>query len=73
MTQDIIDLLVKMLEEQKEQIKDLKKTQEEKIDAIEEKLDSLIAFKNRLIACGVLLSALFAYLWDFFKSLFYRG
>lgn len=62
MPQDVIDMLVKMFEEQGK-----------KIDALEEKIDSLIAFKNRLIACGVLLSALFAYLWDFFKSLFYRG
>lgn len=73
MTQDIIDLLVKMLEEQKEQIKDLKKTQEEKIDAIEEKIDGLIEFKNKLIGIGVLLSIFFAGIWDFFKGLFGRS
>lgn len=62
MTKDITDLLVKMLDEQGK-----------KIDKLENKVDELIALKNKLIAGGVVLSAIFGFIWDWFKNLFNRG
>lgn len=59
---EITDLLVKMIEEQSE-----------KIDKLETKVDELIALKNRIIAGGVILSAIFGYVWDWFKELFGRS
>lgn len=69
MTQDVIDLLIEMLKSQNDKIDE----QNDKIDNLEKKIDGLIEFKNKLIGIGVLLSVVFAGIWDFFKSLFYRG
>lgn len=52
---------------------EMMKEQGKKIDKLENKVDELIALKNKLIAGGVVLSALFGYLWDFFKNFFSRG
>ena len=62
MRDEVTQLLVKMLEKQ-----------DEKIDNLEKKVDELIALKNKLIAAGVVLSAIFGYLWDFFKNFFGKG
>jgi len=62
MSEEVTNLLLKMLE-----------AQGEKIDKLEEKVDELIAMKNRLIAGGIVLSAIFGYLWDWFKSFFGRN
>jgi hypothetical protein len=62
MTQDVVDLLIDMM-----------KSQNEKIDNLEKKIDGLIEFKNKLIGIGVLLSVIFAGIWDFFKGLFGRN
>jgi len=62
MSDEVTQLLVKMLEKQ-----------DEKIDNLEKKVDELIALKNKLIAAGVVLSAIFGYLWDFFKNFFGKG
>ena len=63
MTQtEVTSLLIKMLDEQGK-----------KIDKLEEKVDELIALKNKLIAGGVVLSAIFGYIWDFFKNFFGRN
>lgn len=56
------DLLLEMMKEQGR-----------KIDKLENKVDELIALKNKLIAGGVILSALFGFLWDWFKNIFNRG
>lgn len=56
------DLLLEMMKEQGR-----------KIEKLESKVDELIALKNKLIAGGVVLSAIFGYLWDFFKNIFNRG
>lgn len=56
------DLLLEMMKEQGK-----------KIDKLENKVDELIALKNKLIAGGVVLSAIFGYLWDWFKNFFNRG
>lgn len=69
MTKDVIDMLVKLLEEQGKKIDKL----ENKFDQLDTKVDELIALKNKLIACGVVLSALFGFLWDWFKNFFNRG
>ena len=62
MTQnEVTSLLIKMLDEQGK-----------KIDKLEEKVDELIALKNRLIAGGVVLSAIFGYVWDWFRNFFGR-
>ena len=37
---------------------------------LEKKVDELIALKNRLIAGGVILSAIFGFVWDWFKNIF---
>lgn len=62
MTGETTQLLIKMLDEQGK-----------KIDKLENKVDELIALKNKLIAGGVLLSAIFGFIWDFFKNFFNRG
>ena len=62
MSTEINDLLVKMIDEQGQ-----------KIDKLETKVDELIALKNKLIASGVILSAIFGYIWDWFKELFGRS
>lgn len=59
---EVTSLLIKMLDEQGK-----------KIDKLEEKVDELIALKNKLIAGGVILSAIFGALWDWFKTLFGRN
>lgn len=59
---EVTSLLIKMLDEQGK-----------KIDKLEEKVDELIALKNKLIAGGVVLSAIFGYIWDFFKNFFGRN
>ena len=48
------------------------KDQGKKIDKLEIKVDELIAMKNRLIAGGIILSAIFGFVWDWFKNLFGR-
>lgn len=53
------DLLLEMMKEQGR-----------KIDKLENKVDELIALKNRVIAGGIILSALFGFLWDWFKNFF---
>ena len=62
MSDEVTHLLVKMLEKQ-----------DSKIDNLEKKVDELIALKNKLIAGGVVLSAIFGYVWDFFKEFFGRN
>ena len=59
MSDEVTQLLIKMIEEQGRRIEDLDK-----------KVDELIAMKNKLIAAGVILSAIFGYIWDFFKNFF---
>jgi len=59
MTDEVTTLLIKMLDEQSK-----------KIDNLEEKVDELIALKNKLIAGGIVLSAIFGYVWDWFKNFF---
>lgn len=56
------DLLLEMMKEQGR-----------KIDKLENKVDELIALKNRIIAAGIVLSAIFGAIWDWFKDLFNRG
>lgn len=56
------DLLLEMMKEQSR-----------KIDKLENKVDELIALKNRVIASGIILSALFGFLWDWFKNFFSKG
>lgn len=56
------DLLLEMMKEQGR-----------KIDKLENKVDELIALKNKLIAGGVILSAIFGFIWDWFKNIFNRG
>ncbi len=46
------------------------KDQGKKIDKLEIKVDELIAMKNRLIAGGIILSAIFGFVWDWFKNFF---
>ena len=59
---EVTSLLIKMLDEQGK-----------KIDKLEEIVDELIALKNKLIAGGVVLSAIFGYIWDWFKNFFGRS
>lgn len=59
---EVTSLLIKMLDEQGK-----------KIDKLEEKVDELIALKNKLIAGGVVLSAIFGYIWEWFKNFFGRN
>lgn len=62
MSQETINLLIEMM-----------KSQGKKIDKLESKVDELIAWKNKLIAGGVILSAIFGFLWDWFKNFFGRN
>ena len=57
MTPNATDLIVKMLDEQGK-----------KIEKLETKVDELIALKNKLIAGGVVLSAICGYIWEWFKT-----
>ena len=59
MSEETTNLLLEMLREQGK-----------KIDKLEIKVDELIALKNILIAGGVILSAIFGFIWDYFKNLF---
>lgn len=52
---------------------EMMKEQSKKIDKLENKVDELIALKNKLIAGGVILSAIFGFIWDCFKNFFNRG
>lgn len=52
---------------------EMMKEQSKKIDKLENKVDELIALKNKLIAGGVILSAIFGFIWDWFKNFFNRG
>lgn len=62
MSDEVTQLLIKMLE-----------NQDKKIDNLENKVDELIALKNKLIAAGVILSCIFGWLWDFVKNFFGRN
>ena len=62
MTKDVVDLLIKMVEEQGK-----------KIDNLDKKVNELVDLKNRIIAIGLVLSAIFALIWDLLKSLFWRN
>ena len=62
MTEDTTNLLLQMI-----------KDQGHKIDKLEEKVDELLDLKNKLIAGGVILSAIFGFIWDFFKNFFGRN
>lgn len=62
MSPDVTDLIVKMLE-----------AQGEKIEKLENKVDELIALKNKLIAGGVVLSSIFAYIFDWVKNFFSKN
>lgn len=62
MTEEVTNLLLQMI-----------KQQGEKIDKLEEKVDELLDLKNKLIAGGVILSAIFGFIWDFFKNFFGRN
>lgn len=66
---EVVDLLVKLINEQSAKIDDLKKSQEK----LEEKVDELIALKNKVIAVGVFCSVIFAYIWDWCKNFFGRN
>lgn len=61
-----------MSEETTKLLLEMLKEQGKKIDKLENKVDELIAMKNRLIAGGVILSAIFGLIWDFCKNLFSR-
>ena len=61
MSEETTKLLIEMI-----------KAQGKKIDKLENKVDELIALKNKLIAGGVILSAIFGMVWDYFKNLFSR-
>ncbi len=61
MSEEVTKLIMAMIEEQGK-----------KIDKLEEKVDELIALKNKLIAGGIILSGFFGFVWDWFKNLF-RG
>lgn len=62
MSEEVILLLIKILEQQNS-----------KIDNLEKKVDELISLKNKLIAVGVVLSALFGFIWDYVKNFFGRN
>ena len=61
---------VKMSEETTALLLEMLKDQGKKIDKLESKVDELIAMKNKLIAGGLVLSAIFGYVWDWFKNFF---
>lgn len=62
MTEETTNLLLQMI-----------KDQGHKIDKLEEKVDELLELKNKLIAGGIILSAIFGFVWDFFKNFFGRN
>lgn len=62
MSEETTNLLLQMLSEQGKQI-----------DKLENKVDELIAWKNRLIAGWVILAAVFGFLWDWAKTFFGRN
>lgn len=62
MSEEVTILLIQLIKEQGK-----------KIDNLEGKVDELIALKNRFIAAGVVLSALFGFVWDVVKSFFGRS
>lgn len=62
MSEEVTKLLIKMLDDQGK-----------KIDKLEGKVDELIALKNKIIAGGIILSALFGFIWDWFKNFFGRN
>ena len=59
MNDEVTPLLIKLIEDQGK-----------KIDKLESKVDELIALKNKIVAGGVILSAFFGFVWDWFKSFF---
>ena len=61
-----------MSEETTKLLLEMMKEQGKKIEKLENKVDELIALKNRLIAGGIILSAIFGFIWDYFKNLFAR-
>lgn len=61
MSEETTALLLEMLKDQSKQI-----------EKLETKVDELIAIKNKLIAGGLILSALFGFIWDWFRSFFGR-
>lgn len=58
MSEETTSLLLQMIKEQGK-----------KIDKLETKVDELLELKNKLIAGGIVLSALFGFLWDWIKNL----
>ena len=61
MSEEATALLLEMLKDQSKQI-----------EKLETKVDELIAIKNKLIAGGLILSAFFGFIWDWFKNFFGR-
>ncbi len=61
MSEEVTMLLIQLIKEQGK-----------KIDNLEDKVDELIALKNKFIAGGVVLSALFGFVWDWVKNFFGR-
>ena len=59
MSEETTTLLLQML-----------KDQGKKIDKLEIKVDELISMKNKLVAGGIILSAIFGFVWDWFKNFF---
>lgn len=59
MSEEVTLLLIEMIKAQKEDIEKLNK-----------KVDELLALKNKVIAAGVVLSALFGFIWDAVKNFF---
>lgn len=62
MSEETTAILLQMLKEQSKQI-----------DKLETKVDELIAMKNKLIAVGLILSAIFGFLWDWVKNFLGRN
>lgn len=62
MSEETTTLLLQMMKEQSKQI-----------DKLETKVDELIAMKNKLIAGGLICSAIFGFLWDWFRNFFGRN
>lgn len=59
MSEEVTLLLIEMI-----------KAQKEEIDKINKKVDELLELKNKLIAAGVVLSAIFGFIWDWCKNFF---
>lgn len=73
MAGETTQMFIKMIDEHGKKIDKLEQKVDNKIDKLENKVDELIALKNKVIAAGVILSAIFGFLWDWFKHLFNRG